>query len=118
MPRHDAPAWKQYQEAVAKFFRSIGIAADADVTLAGARGTHAVDVVARPTVAGQELLWIIECKLWKRPVPKEKILAVQAIAQDVGADRAYVMAEAGYQSGGFAVRASNQPDAHLAAGPP
>lgn len=104
----DGPAWKQYQADVAEFFTSIGIPATTDVLLAGVRGTHAIDVVARPTVAGRELLWIVECKFWKRPVPKEKILTLHAIAQDVGADGAYVMAEAGYQSGALqCARATN-----------
>jgi restriction system protein len=104
-----APApWSQYQQDVAKFFQSLGIPASTDVLLEGVRGRHAVDVVARPTLAGQQLLWIVECKLWKSRIPKEKVLALQGLVQDVGADRGYLMAENGYQRGALSMaRLSN-----------
>lgn len=52
--------------------------------------------------------WIIECKAWKNNIPKEKVTALSAIVQDVGADRGFLLSEVGFQSGAIrAARSSN-----------
>jgi hypothetical protein len=77
------PSWREYQEQAAEFFRSIGLDAIVDVTLAGARGTHAIDVVVTGDRAGIERLWIVECKQWKRPVGKDRVLTLSGVVGDV-----------------------------------
>ena len=74
--RHYEPVatWKQYQEDVASFFRSLGYEASTNVTVEGARGRHDVDVLVSFRAAGQTVTWAIECKQWERPVPKERVL--------------------------------------------
>lgn len=84
---------------MAGFFRSLGLSAHTDETLQGVRTTHDVDVVVRGRHVGFDFLWLVECKAWKRAVPKEKVLALRSIVDDVGADRGFIMAEGGYQSG-------------------
>lgn len=96
--------WSNYQKHVAAFFRSLGLEAQVDSHLHGARGEHDIDVTVRFRQFGIDVLWIVECKLWKTAVPKEKIVALQQIAQDVGADRAFLVAEEGFQPG--AIRAA------------
>jgi restriction system protein len=91
--------WSDYQKQVAAFFREFGLKAETDVTVAGTRTKHAVDVVVDLTHVGMPVRWLVECKAWSRPVAKETILAHRMIVQDVGADRGLVMAEKGYQKG-------------------
>ncbi|UEG51392.1 restriction endonuclease [Mucilaginibacter daejeonensis] len=91
--------WQEYQAAVSAFFKSIGGTATVDAPLKGVRGHHKIDVLVRLKVFGIEALWIVECKLWKTSVPKEKVLTLQQIVQDVGADRGFLMSESGFQSG-------------------
>lgn len=91
--------WKAYQEEVADYFRTLGLTAETDVTLTGARTTHDIDVVVRSSHVGFDVLWLVECKAWKARVPKEKVLALRSIVDDLGADKGFVMAESGYQSG-------------------
>lgn len=71
----------------------------------GARATHKIDVWVCFSRFGLEARWVIECKYWKSPVPKEKVLALKAIVEDVGADRGILISAAGFQSG--AVRAAD-----------
>lgn len=85
-------------------FEKLGFATRTDEHLQGARGTHDIDVTARATVAGISQLWIIECKKWRRPVPKERALTFIGIVNDVGADRGLMFSESGFQAG--AVRAA------------
>jgi hypothetical protein len=106
---HEVPkAWARYQQQVRNLFRSMGLNAENDVELQGVRGKHAVDVVVRLVHFGIRVLWVVECKLWKTNVPKEKVLALQALVQDVGADRGLLFSETGFQAGAVsAARQSN-----------
>lgn len=95
-------AWYRYQESVASVFRGLGYCATTNETLKGTRAQHEIDVVVRSNQAGFPVLWIVECKHWKRAVPKEKIMSLRAIIDDLGADKGFVLAENGYQSGALA----------------
>jgi hypothetical protein len=54
------------------------------------------------------MTWLVECKAWSSAVPKEKVFALRTIVEDTGADRGFVMAEKGYQSGALeAARLTN-----------
>lgn len=67
--------WKEYQESVAAFFRSLGLEASVDVRLKGVRTTHDIDVVVRSQHIGFEITWLVECKHWKARVSKLHVLA-------------------------------------------
>lgn len=95
------PAWSKYQEQVATFFRDLGHDAETNVTLVGARGKHAVDVLVTSTAAGVPIRWVVECKAWATAIPKERVLTLDGIVKDVGADRGFLVAESGFQAGAF-----------------
>ena len=98
------PAWRVYQDEVSGLLTQLGFATRTDERIQGARGTHDIDVTARATVAGIPQLWIIECKKWRRPVPKERALTFIGIVNDIGADRGLMFSESGFQAG--AIRAA------------
>jgi len=60
--------WRDYQEEAAEFFRSLGLEAETDVTIQGARTKHDIDVLVRSHHAGFDVTWLIECKHWKSKV--------------------------------------------------
>jgi len=93
------PAWRDYQEAAAAYYRDLGLTAETDVEIDGARGRHKVDVAVRGHRAAVEFLWIVECKYWNRAVPKEVVATLSTIIQDVGADRGIILSRNGFQSG-------------------
>ncbi len=94
-----APAWKEYQETAAAQFRALGLTAETDQRLVGARGQHDIDVAVRGNRAGMEFLWVVECKRWKTNVPKSAVATLSTIVQDLGADRGIILSEKGFQSG-------------------
>ncbi|MBC7946696.1 MAG: restriction endonuclease [Chitinophagaceae bacterium] len=98
--------WKEYQEQTAAFFRKVGLNAKVECDIEGVRGVHSVDVYVEGLFHGIAFKWVIECKAWNSAVPKEKVMALSAIVQDVGADRGFLLSEAGFQSG--AVRAARK----------
>jgi len=92
-------AWRQYQSEAAAFFRSLGLTATVEKPIQGVRGKHKVDVHVEGNYLGISFVWIVECKIWYSNVPKEKVAALVAIVQDVGADRGFLLSETGFQSG-------------------
>jgi hypothetical protein len=102
LPR--TPEWQKYQQEVSSFLSELGFDTRVDETIGGARTQHDIDVAARIRIAGLDILWIVECKAWGRRVPKERILTLQGIVDDIGADRGLVFSESGFQAG--AIRAT------------
>lgn len=94
--------WKDYQDRTAAFFNSLGLRAETESLVCGARGRHKVDVLVSFERFGIKTVWIVECKLWKTSVPKDKVLTLQAIVQDVGADKGIILSESGFQAGAIA----------------
>lgn len=94
-----SPAWNNYQEEAADFFRSLGLEAETNVTVKGVRTSHDVDVVVRSRHAGFDVMWVVECKHWSSRVSKLHVLALREIVSDTGADRGILLAENGFQSG-------------------
>jgi hypothetical protein len=93
--------WKEYQEETAAFFRRQGCSADVELKVKGVRAEHAVDVYVTFPRHGIKCTWIVECKLWRSRVPKEKVLALKSIVDDIGADRGIIISEEGFQSGAY-----------------
>lgn len=91
--------WRNYQEDVAKFFRTLGLGAETDVRLQGVRTSHDVDVVVKSIHVGFEVTWLVECKFWKTPVSKLHVLGLRQIVLDIGADRGILLSESGFQTG-------------------
>lgn len=92
-------AWDDYQEDVASLFRTLGLEAATNVTVRGVRTSHDIDVVVKSDHVGFNMLWVVECKHWGKPVSKLHVLALREIVSDIGADRGLLMAENGFQSG-------------------
>lgn len=91
--------WRAYQDAAANVFRQLGCNAQVDLRVVGARATHDIDVYATFLRSSIHCTWVIECKLWKARVPKEKVLALKALIDDLGADRGIIISEKGFQPG-------------------
>jgi restriction system protein len=106
-----ATNWKEYQEEAAKFFRSLGLDAETDVTVKGVRTSHDIDVLVKSHHVGFDVTWIVECKHWATKVSKLHVLALREIVADVGADRGILLSESGFQSG--AIEAATLTNVHV-----
>jgi hypothetical protein len=94
-----AVTWQDYQQEVASFFEGLGCTVQVEAEVQGIRTRHKIDVWAISTRFGLFTRWVVECKLWQAAVPKEKVFALRTIVDDVGADRGFLIAEGGFQSG-------------------
>jgi hypothetical protein len=102
---------RDYEDQTAAFFRGLGCDVNVRARIKGARATHTVDVWVVFARFGLCSKWVVECKCWQTNVPKEKVLALKALVEDVGADRGILVSQMGFQSG--AVRAAELTNIHL-----
>lgn len=91
--------WRGYQEEAATFFRSLGLRAETNVRVGGARSQHDVDVLVEFERAGMTHRWVVECKAHRRPITKDRVHVLRDVVADVGADRGILLSESGFQSG-------------------
>jgi restriction system protein len=91
--------WREYQERVVDLFRELGCSVEVEASVEGVRASHDIDVWVVFERFGLEHRWAIECKYWDKPIPKEKVLTLRSIVDDVGADKGILVAESGFQSG-------------------
>lgn len=91
--------WREYQEAVATFFRERGCHAEVEAPIQGARAAHKIDVFVTFRQHGIDVHWAVECKLWKGNVEKGDVLTLKGVVDDIGADRGIIFCESGFQSG-------------------
>jgi len=93
--------WYQFQEDICLYFQSIGASAETNVTVRGVRTNHDIDILVKTKFLGEDLTWVIEAKKWKKKVNKLQVLALRTIVDEIGADRGFIVSEAGFQSGAY-----------------
>jgi hypothetical protein len=64
-------AWHAYQEEAAKFFRGLGLTAETNKPIKGARGKHNMGVWVTGTIFGVAVKWAVECKACARISPRK-----------------------------------------------
>jgi restriction system protein len=67
--------------------------------VSGNDGDYEIDITVRFTALGAMFLTLVECKHYKRPVGREKVQALFAKMQSVGAHKGMLFATSGFQSG-------------------
>lgn len=92
--------WLEYQHQAAALLRQLGFSTEVNAPLTEANGTvHAIDVAARRIVAGVNVLWIVECKYWGKPIDMGAVRDLRTLVLDLGADHGLLMSESDFQSG-------------------
>ncbi|MCU1644031.1 MAG: restriction endonuclease [Nocardia sp.] len=96
----DDVAWREYQQDAANLLGELGFDVQVEEKFPTLRGARIeVDVTARRMVAGVEILWVVECKLWKDPVPQGVLHSLVTVCEETGADRGFLLCETGFQAG-------------------
>ena len=65
----------------------------------GTDGEYEIDITVRFTALGANYLTLIECKRYQRPVGREKVQALLAKMQSIGAQKGMMFSTSGFQSG-------------------
>ena len=92
-------SWQELERFVAQFFREMGCETSVGRTVSLPRGSVKVDVLVEDPIISPAARYVIECKYWRRRVPKEVVHAFRTVTNEIGADRGFLVATGGFQVG-------------------
>lgn len=92
-------SWKDLQNRVCQILRECGVEAQVERRVRTARGIVVVDVWAYDNWTSPAQTYLIECKYWRRPVPKSVIHSLRTVVEDCGANWGAVVSRVGFQAG-------------------
>jgi len=91
--------WTELQNAVGRILGECGLDVAINCPLSLARGTVNVDVFAYDGTTSPASTTIVECKLWRRRVPKQAVHGFRTVVTDAGANVGLLVSAAGFQRG-------------------
>ena len=92
-------------------FGEIGCTTKIEYTIDLVRGRKEVDVYVEDNHTVPKSIYLCECKHWKRPVTQEVIHGFRTVLADFGANRGFIISNAGFQKG--AIEASSKTNIDL-----
>src|SRR5436190_19455630 len=92
-------AWRDLQDAAAHILAEVGVMATTDQVVKTVRGPVNIDVVAVDDLATPSQRYFLECKYWRRKVPKTVVHAFRTVIGDSGAQWGAIVALNGFQPG-------------------
>ncbi|ELE5027163.1 restriction endonuclease [Vibrio fluvialis] len=109
---HQLVDWKGFELFVRDLYSSFDdLVVEHDVTELGKSGaTRQIDVKVTQRSALHEIVTLIECKYWKKPIERTTIDIVAASLDDLNASKAVVFTTVGYQQGAEAYAKSKNID--------
>lgn len=91
---------QSFEELVSEIFESQGYEVAKNLIEKGKSGTkHEIDILADFQAALHESKIAIECKAHQKPIPKDTVMKLKDIANDIGADKGIVVSKSGFTSG-------------------
>jgi restriction system protein len=93
--------WQSLQTEAAKIFSECGLITEVTKDITTVRGTVNIDVYADDTTQAPTSTYLIECKLWNRPVPKTVVHAFRTVVTDFGANWGFIISSKGFQKGAY-----------------
>jgi hypothetical protein len=101
----------QYERMVAELMEQItglrGLELRRQKTYSGKEATHEVDISFVYTVGELQLLFLVECKDWSRPVEKRDVQAFLHTLRDLGAHKGIIVSRTGFQDGAVSIAKAN-----------
>jgi restriction system protein len=100
--------WQELQRAVAQILTEAGVGATVDQVANTVRGPVNIDVLAVDDAATPVQQYFVECKHWRRRVPRTVVHAFRTVVADSGANWGAIVTLRGFQPGAVeAARCSN-----------
>jgi restriction system protein len=92
-------SWRDLQEDAARILRECGMEAQTDQAVKTVRGTVNLDAVALDREATPPASIVLECKHWRKRVPKSVVHGFRTVVADIGANLGLIISSAGFQAG-------------------
>jgi hypothetical protein len=97
----DPASWEELQNMTGQLFEEMGCEVAIGKQVENVRGAKEIDVFVRDTAIIPSAVYLCECKLWKRRVPREVVHSFRTVIADIGAQRGFIISGLGFQAGAF-----------------
>lgn len=91
--------WKELQDFVGKMFKECGFETEVSKVIDLIRGNKETDVYAHDNKSGHNLIILVECKFWKRPVDQDVVSSFLNVLHGYEANIGFIVSKNGFQSG-------------------
>ncbi|MEM3833147.1 MAG: restriction endonuclease [Thermoprotei archaeon] len=104
-------SWSQLEERIAQYFSSLGYSVTRNLRIKGKSGAlHEIDVYAEKEGPEGKIRVIVEAKDYSEPVTKEWVMKLAEVKEDVGADKAILVASSRFTPSAIAIAQSKGVD--------
>src|SRR6266851_2396647 len=93
--------WRELEAFVQQMFAEMGCTAEVRRTIETVRGEVNIDVYVEDPTGTPAHIYLCECKHWTKAVPKTVVHAFRTVVADFGANRGFLISNAGFQSGAY-----------------
>lgn len=93
--------WTELQLLTKQLFDELSCKSEVEKNIVTVRGKVCVDVYIKDFVSSPPLVYLCECKYWRKKVSKAVVHSFRTVVHDSGANRGYIISKAGFQSGAF-----------------
>src|SRR6266446_2740475 len=97
----DPENWRELEQLVQQMFAEMGCTAEVGRTIETVRGEVNIDVYAEDPTGTPTHIYLCEYKHWGNAVAKTVVHAFRTVVADFGANRGYLISNAGFQSGAY-----------------
>jgi len=98
--------WRDLQTQVARIMEESGFIVDIEKNIKTIRGNVNIDVYAEDISQKPKIIYLCECKLWQKAIPKTVVHSFRTIVNDFGANCGLIISSLGFQSGAFTAAAN------------
>src|SRR5688572_11853633 len=91
--------WRALQNQTATILRECGFHVEIEKTISTARGPVQIDVLAEDRAQPTNVVYVCECKLWRRRVPKTVVHSFSSVVANSGANVGLIISSSAFQSG-------------------
>lgn len=93
--------WKDLQNSVAQIFTECGFFSEVEKEIKSSRGNVEIDVYVEYLNGNINNTILVECKHWKKRVPKTIVHSFGQVVSNTGANTGYIVSLNGFQKGSF-----------------
>lgn len=91
--------WRELEAFTYQLFSELDCNCDVGRRIKTVRGSADIDVYVEDPCSNPPLVYLCECKYWKRKIPKTVVHSLRTLIADSGSNRGYIIANAGFQKG-------------------
>lgn len=92
-------SWKDLQNKTRSILNICGFETEIEKTIKLVRGKKSIDVYALDKTQKPQIIYLCECKYWKKKVPQDVVHSFRTVVNDYGANFGIIISSMGFQSG-------------------